>query len=86
MITTEPSLSASLPLSNVQRELLTLFAQNIPERHLQELKSVIARFLMERAIEEASAVWDERGYSDEQLIAEARSGMTRAEMVRHQAS
>jgi hypothetical protein len=68
------------PLSNVQRELLTLFAHNVPERHLQELKSLIARFLMERAIEEATAMWDERGYSDESLVAKARSGKLRAEL------
>lgn len=67
------------PLSNVQRELLTLFAKNVPERHLLELKSLIARFLMERATEEATAIWDERGYSDESLVAEARSGKARTE-------
>ena len=81
MLTPDSTFAPSIPLSNVQRELLTLFAQNIPERHLHELKSVIARFLMERAIAEASAVWDERGYSDEQFIAEARSGKPRAEML-----
>ena len=56
------------PLSNVQTELLKLFAADIPETHLMELKKMIAGFLLEKARDKADAIWDEKGYSDEKLI------------------
>jgi hypothetical protein len=55
------------PLSNVQAELLKLFSANIPDTHLSELKSVIARFLLDKARDKADQVWDEKNYSDEKL-------------------
>ena len=55
------------PLTNVQRELLSLFAKNISEEHLLELRETIARFLLEKAMDKADAVWDERGYSAETM-------------------
>ncbi len=66
------------PFSNAQRELLALFAHDIPEQHLVELKTVIAQFLIERAIAEATGIWEERGYTSEEHIQEARSGTPRA--------
>ena len=55
------------PLSNVQEELLKLFSADIPENHLAELKSMIARFLLDKARDKADTVWDEKEYSDEKL-------------------
>ncbi|MBX3254256.1 MAG: hypothetical protein KF862_08965 [Chitinophagaceae bacterium] len=55
------------PLSNVQEELLKLFSADIPESHLAELKSMIARFLLDKARDKADAVWNEKEYSDEKL-------------------
>jgi hypothetical protein len=37
------------PLSNVQMELLKLYAQGISDEHLSELKVVIATFLLQKA-------------------------------------
>jgi hypothetical protein len=68
------------PFSNAQRELLALFSHDIPEQHLIELKTVIARFLMERAIAEATSIWEERTYTSQEHIQEARSGIPRAAM------
>ncbi|NDC43111.1 MAG: hypothetical protein EBZ77_16445, partial [Chitinophagia bacterium] len=53
--------------SNVQLELLKLFPADIPEPHLKEIKAIIARYLMEKARDKADTIWDEKGYSDEQL-------------------
>jgi hypothetical protein len=53
------------PLSNVQAELLKLFSAEIPERHLMELKKVMAKFLLDKARDKADAIWDEKGYTDE---------------------
>ncbi len=43
------NISVHPPLSNIQVELLKLFAVNIPESQLLELKSVMAKFLLEKA-------------------------------------
>jgi hypothetical protein len=55
------------PLSNVQAELLKIFSADIPDKHLDELKNIIARFLMDKARDKADDVWDEKGYTDESL-------------------
>jgi hypothetical protein len=55
------------PLSNIQVELLKLFSADIPEKHLAELKNMIARFLLEKARDKADSIWEEKGYTDEKL-------------------
>jgi hypothetical protein len=55
------------PFTNLQREMLSLFAKNVPETHLQEIKTMIARYLLEKAMDEADKVWVERGYSAETM-------------------
>ena len=57
----------SPPLTNVQQELLKLFATDLPDEQLRELKSVIARFLIEKARDQADAIWDEREYDEDTI-------------------
>ncbi len=52
------------PLTNVQMELLKVFATQITDEDLQELKKVIAKFLLEKARDRADEIWDERGYDE----------------------
>ena len=59
--------SVKTPLSNVQSEMLKLFASNIPEEHLIELKKVMAKFLLEKARDKADKIWEEKGYDDQKL-------------------
>lgn len=59
--------SVQPPLSNIQAELLKLFAADIPDSHLAELKKVIARFLLEKARDKADSIWDVKNYSDQKL-------------------
>ena len=59
--------SVQPPLSNIQAELLKLFSAEIPESHLLELKKVMAKFLLDKARDKADGIWDEKGYSDENL-------------------
>jgi len=54
-------------LSNVQAELLKVFSADIPDKHLAELKNIIARFLLDKARDKADAAWDEKAYTDEKL-------------------
>ena len=55
------------PLTNLQREMLSLFAKNLPEAYLAEIKTMIARYLLEKAMDKADTIWDERGYSAETM-------------------
>ena len=50
----------TLPLSNVQTELLRLYATNLPESDLIDLKKILATFYAERSIKRANQIWDER--------------------------
>ena len=55
------------PLTELQAEMLKLFATKVSEEDLIEIRNMIARYLLERARDEADAIWDERGYTDEKL-------------------
>ena len=54
-------------LTNVQTEMLKVFAMQLPEPQLDELRLVIARFLMDKARNEATQIWEEKGYTEETL-------------------
>lgn len=51
------------PFSNLQLELLKLYATNVPEADLLEIKRFLARFFMKKAITEADEIWDNRKYT-----------------------
>ncbi len=50
-------------LSNVQQEILKLYATELLENELYELKMQLARFYAQKAIQAADKIWDEKGYS-----------------------
>ena len=52
------------PLSNLQQELLKLYASNIDEADLLHIRRYIAQYFAEKAIREADQTWDERKYSE----------------------
>jgi hypothetical protein len=52
------------PLSNLQLELLKLFAQNVSEEDLFAIQQLIARYFAEKAMDEADKVWDEKGWTE----------------------
>jgi hypothetical protein len=57
------------PFTNVQLELLKVFATQLSDEDLQELKKIIAKFLLEKARDRADEIWDERGYDEETMEA-----------------
>ena len=57
----------SSPLSNVQLELLKLYSTNLSEKDILELKDVLARFYAEKSIELANNVWQQKGYTTEDM-------------------
>ncbi len=52
-----------LPLSNVQLELMKLFATNLSNEDLEDLED-LKDLLADKAIANANAVWDEKGLTD----------------------
>lgn len=49
-------MSHNPPLSNMQMELLKLYATNISDADLLEIKRYLARFFMNKAVEEADKI------------------------------
>ncbi|WP_183575260.1 hypothetical protein HDF18_15020 [Mucilaginibacter sp. X5P1] len=55
------------PLSNVQIELMKLFSTNLSDKELIELKDLLSRFYADKAISQADAIWDKKGFSNEDM-------------------
>jgi len=55
------------PLTNVQLEILKAFSFNLDNNELQDFKDVIADYFAKRAIQSANKVWDEKGWTDEDV-------------------
>ncbi|WP_019989050.1 hypothetical protein [Rudanella lutea] len=58
----------TLPLSNVQTELLRLYATDLSESDLLDLKQLLANFYAERSIKRANQIWDERGLTNDDML------------------
>jgi hypothetical protein len=58
------------PLSNVQIEMLKLYSNGISEEELSDIRKIIAKYFMDRAINDASQIWEEKGYTTEKLLNE----------------
>ena len=59
--------SPQLPLSNLQLELLKIYAAGVPDEYLPELKQTIARFLFEKARDRADEIWEQKGYTQDTM-------------------
>jgi alkylhydroperoxidase/carboxymuconolactone decarboxylase family protein YurZ len=58
------------PLTNVQLELLKVFALGVTDEEVLEIRRMLARYFMQKAVTGATKVWEERGYTAEQLLNE----------------
>lgn len=58
---------AAHPLSNLQQELLKLYAANITDADLLHIKNYLAKYFAEKAIKEADTIWDEKKYSNDTM-------------------
>ena len=59
------SLQVQPPLSNVQVELLKVYAANVPDETLLEMKRVLAKFFLDKARQQADNAWEQKNYNDE---------------------
>jgi hypothetical protein len=51
-------------------ELLKLYARNISEEDLLEVRKILAQYFMQKAIQSATKTWEERGYDQPNLLNE----------------
>lgn len=58
------------PLSNLQLELPKLYADGVTEADLKAIQRLIARYFTDKASDEADKIWDEKGHTVEDIIAE----------------
>ena len=56
------TLIAQPVMTNLQVELLKVFAMQLPDEQLRELRFLIARFLMEKVNNRIDSLSEERGY------------------------
>ena len=70
---TAPSLASvpsKPPLSNLQLQLLQLYADGVSDEDLKAIQRLIAYYFADKASDEAAEVWKEKGYTAEQLLEE----------------
>lgn len=52
------------PLSNLQQQLLKLYAAGVPDNKLEEVSELIAKYLLDQARNEADKIWIEKNYGE----------------------
>jgi hypothetical protein len=52
-------------LTKLQQELLKIFAVNVDEKELLDIKDMLSEYFASKALDRADKIWDERGYTDE---------------------
>lgn len=60
------------PFSNLQLELLSLYARNISDDELLQIRDMLARFFADRATQHANEVWKEKGFDAKELLKKHR--------------
>ena len=56
-----------MPLSNIQMEILKLYAIGMSQKDLEELKDVLARFFAAKSIHLANEVWKEKNLTNDMM-------------------
>jgi len=55
------------PLNNIQIKLLKLFSRELSEQDLLAIKRLLVRYLAEKATRLADKVWEEKGWTNEDM-------------------
>ena len=58
----------SQPFSNLQLELLKLYASNVQEEDLLQIRDLLAKFFFEKAKDAADKAWEEKNLTEQGLI------------------
>jgi hypothetical protein len=54
--------------TNLQLEMLKLFAKNIPDADLLEIRRLIVRYMAEKASDWADKIWEEKNLDDQTIL------------------
>lgn len=60
--------SIQQPFSNLQLELLKLYAGNVEEEDLLQIRELLARFFFEKAKDAADKAWEEKNLTEQLLL------------------
>lgn len=55
-------------LTNLQTELLKLYALDVEEAHLLKIRTMLGQYFAQEAVALADKAWDERGYTNESML------------------
>lgn len=55
------------PFNKAQLDLLQLFSFDIPEEQYEVLRKILLRFKAEVLMDKADKIWDEKGWTDEDI-------------------
>ncbi|MCP9763861.1 hypothetical protein [Lacihabitans soyangensis] len=56
------------PLSNIQAELLKLYANNLSDEDLFEIRMMLGKYFAKKATEAMDNVWDKNNLSEQDMI------------------
>ena len=56
-------MTAQPALSNLQLDLLKMFAHQVPDEDLMAVRRLLTQYFAQKAIAEADAVWAEKGWT-----------------------
>jgi len=54
-------------LSNLQQELLKIYAHNVTEQQLYDIKVLLAQYFAKQAIQEVDKIWEEHDFSQDTM-------------------
>jgi hypothetical protein len=60
------------PFTNLQLELLSLYARNVSDEELLQIRDMLARFFADRATKRANEVWQEKGLDEKEILKKHR--------------
>ncbi|MBI5915571.1 MAG: hypothetical protein HY842_09360 [Bacteroidetes bacterium] len=60
------------PFTNVQLEMLKLFADNVRDEDLLAIRELISKYFLEKAKDEADKIWVEKGMDSHEMLKKHR--------------
>ena len=64
--------AASQPFSNIQLEILKLFADNVADEDLVAIKDLISRYFFEKVKDEADRIWEAKQMEAHKMLKQHR--------------
>ena len=55
-------------MSNIQLELLKIYANNVPDNQLHEIKLLLGKYFAQKATEAMDIVWEEKGLTEQDMV------------------